>query len=181
MVNPARIDSPRTFDSSDLASAQAWEQFCGVSDLSGDAHSSEIKVILLADRGFVHTDLMRQLTDILEWHYSDSLEERLLDLAFKKRHLPASRFSLQARRGSRPAQRSTSSRGTVWPHSFPLRSQSCQRRVFGQSPVTRRRAYRRFVNMDCGLILRKILWMTSQTAGIFKGKGLERLYSIDGR
>ena len=35
----------------------------------------DTKVILLADRGFIHTDLMRQLTLDLEWHYRIRLKK----------------------------------------------------------------------------------------------------------
>jgi hypothetical protein len=33
------------------------------------------RVILLADRGFVHTDLMRRLTQSLGWHYRIRLKD----------------------------------------------------------------------------------------------------------
>ncbi len=41
----------------------------------------EVKVILLADRGFVHTDLMKALTNKWGWHYRIRLKKDTLDLA----------------------------------------------------------------------------------------------------
>lgn len=73
-----------------------------------------VKVIVLADRGFVHTELMRALTTQFGWHYRIRVKSDCWIWRAGKGWCAPQRLPFSARRSYVPAQRSPSLAAMVW-------------------------------------------------------------------